>query len=426
MIWIDLTCIYGLAAQPNRSGVPQATAKLVHHLLLAAPDRVRLCIFDPFVGLWRGISPTWFAHNIWTPGHADTIQQALKPAASRLKRVLPSRFYAMIHKAITETARKNRLRRLDPVEVNAGDIILLVEGGITEEQKPQIMSAREKGARIAALIYDLLHIKHPQFFTSAQADTYSKCVSNAIRETDVLFPISANTRRDIVEYCLLERISGPPTHLLRLGDEHRFGTDPAIRPKLLPTHVKDFAVFVSTITFRKNQWLLYFAWRYLAQRSPTAAPYLVLAGSVDPSSNDFLRVVTADPLTKNRIFVLQGLSDSEISWLYEHCEFTLYPSLYEGWGLPVAESLWHGKLCISSSASSLPEVGGDLVKYFDPHNVVELAELVRRYHSSEEDRRACELTIATRFVPYPWAMTAQTLLTQLETLSPRIVLANEA
>jgi len=140
---------------------------------------------------------------------------------------------------------------------------------------------------------------------------------------------------------------------------------------------------------------------------------LVLAGSVDPSSNDFLRVVTADPLIQDRVFVLQGLSDSEIAWLYENCEFTLYPSLYEGWGLPVAESLWYGKLCITSFASSLPEIGGDLVKYFDPHNVVELADLVHRFHSNQEELRACEFAITTKFVPYPWAMTAQTLLTQL-------------
>jgi glycosyltransferase involved in cell wall biosynthesis len=321
----------------------------------------------------------------------------------------------MLHRLLTESIRKNRLRRFDAIQIKPGDTILLVEGGIPEPQKPQILSAREKGVRVAALIYDLLHLKHPQFFTSAQVDTYSQCVSNAIRGADVLFPISENTRRDILEYCLAEQISYPTTYLLRLGDEHRIGApaDTALRPKLLPAHVKTFLVYVSTVTFRKNQWLLYFAWRYLAQRSLTDVPYLVLAGSVDPSSNDFLRVVSADPLLQDRICVLQGLSDSEIAWLYQHCEFTLYPSLYEGWGLPVAESLWYGKLCIASSASSLPEIAGDLVKYFDPHNVVELAELVRRFHSNQEERRACEFAIATKFAPYSWAMSAQTLLTQL-------------
>src|SRR6266478_9970600 len=117
MIWIDLTCIYGLAAQPNRSGVSQATAKLVHHLLVAAPESVRLCILDPFVGLWREISSPWFGQNIWVPGEADTIHQALNPAASLLKRVLHISLYAMIHRAVTENVRKNRLRRLDAVEI---------------------------------------------------------------------------------------------------------------------------------------------------------------------------------------------------------------------------------------------------------------------------------------------------------------------
>jgi glycosyltransferase involved in cell wall biosynthesis len=62
------------------------------------------------------------------------------------------------------------------------------------------------------------------------------------------------------------------------------------------------------------------------------------------------------------------LSDAELQQAYRSCLFTVFPSLSEGWGLPIAESLAHGKFCVASNRTSIPEAGGDLVDYFDPLN----------------------------------------------------------
>ena len=65
----------------------------------------------------------------------------------------------------------------------------------------------------------------------------------------------------------------------------------------------------------------------------------------------------------------QILTDADLKVLYEGCLFTLFPSFYEGWGLPVTESLAFGKPCIASNRSSIPEAGGKLARYIDPNNL---------------------------------------------------------
>jgi glycosyltransferase involved in cell wall biosynthesis len=64
--------------------------------------------------------------------------------------------------------------------------------------------------------------------------------------------------------------------------------------------------------------------------------------------------------------VLENVSDAQLALLYSACYFTVFPSRAEGYGLPVAESLGAGKLCVASNATSIPEVAGDLADYFDP------------------------------------------------------------
>ncbi|MDT8349839.1 glycosyltransferase, partial [Roseomonas mucosa] len=70
-----------------------------------------------------------------------------------------------------------------------------------------------------------------------------------------------------------------------------------------------------------------------------------------------------------KIRLVRDPSDEELLALYRGCRFTLFPSLFEGWGLPVSESLALGRPCIASNRTSLPEAGGALARYFDPDDL---------------------------------------------------------
>ena len=114
---------------------------------------------------------------------------------------------------------------------------------------------------------------------------------------------------------------------------------------------------------RKNHGLLYQAWRRLILQFGAKIPPLVLAGRMGWATRDVLQQIHDDPVVRDRIIVLFDVSDEELSWLYRNCQFTLSVLHYEGWGLPVAESLVYGKYCICTNATSVPEVAGDLVDY---------------------------------------------------------------
>jgi glycosyltransferase involved in cell wall biosynthesis len=109
----------------------------------------------------------------------------------------------------------------------------------------------------------------------------------------------------------------------------------------------------------------------------------------------------------------QDCGDAELAALYRGCRFTLFPSLYEGWGLPVAESLCFGKPCLAANASSVPEIGGSLVDYFDPldlHDALRVIEAALADPAMLADR---EDAIRANFRPTPWTDTAAQLLAGL-------------
>ena len=90
---------------------------------------------------------------------------------------------------------------------------------------------------------------------------------------------------------------------------------------------------------------------------------------------------------KPYVKILNHVSDGDLALLYQYAEFTVFPSLYEGWGLPIAESLAFGKFCLASNAASIPEVGGALVEYLDPWDLPAWAERLKWYFDSP--RRGC-------------------------------------
>jgi glycosyltransferase involved in cell wall biosynthesis len=139
-----------------------------------------------------------------------------------------------------------------------------------------------------------------------------------------------------------------------------------------------FVLCVGTLEVRKNHQLLYHLWHRLVELSGDRVPPLVLAGRPNWGTAELLGQIAADPVVRGRLILLATPTDAELLWLYRHCLFTLFPSYYEGWGLPVAESLAHGKYCICSRAASLPEIAGELIDYHDPFDLVGCQQLVER------------------------------------------------
>jgi glycosyltransferase involved in cell wall biosynthesis len=98
-------------------------------------------------------------------------------------------------------------------------------------------------------------------------------------------------------------------------------------------------------------------------------PILVFVGMIGWGVSEMLSEISSNRMLAKHIKILNDVSDAEVTCLYDGCKFTVYPSNYEGWGLPIAESLARGKFCLASDTSSLPEVGLEYVKYLPTYRL---------------------------------------------------------
>jgi glycosyltransferase involved in cell wall biosynthesis len=163
-----------------------------------------------------------------------------------------------------------------------------------------------------------------------------------------------------------------------------------------------FVLAVGTLEPRKNLPRLVAAYRLLDEHLQREHP-LVVVGSLgwgaDPTV-DSLRALG------ERSRVLGHVTDATLAELYRRCAVFCYPSLYEGFGLPVLEAMAAGAAVLTSPVSALPEVGGDAVRYADPHDSADIAKQLE--HLLESPRVRAELGAAARerAAEFDWSRTA--------------------
>jgi glycosyltransferase involved in cell wall biosynthesis len=168
---------------------------------------------------------------------------------------------------------------------------------------------------------------------------------------------------------------------------------------------------VSSIDIRKNQTFLLPIWsRLIRELGREATPDLLLIGKNGHRSHEFLSLLAESAELKGKIIVLNRVRDQELAWYYQRALFTVFPSLAEGWGFPVAESLSFGKVCVSSEIDSIREVGGDLVSYVAANDVGSAYKLIKGLIVNPAERARLESLIANRYQPTQWATAANVIL----------------
>ncbi|MCQ9154134.1 glycosyltransferase family 4 protein [Acidomonas methanolica] len=231
--------------------------------------------------------------------------------------------------------------------------------------------------RFALLLYDIIPLRRPEWCDRNLVKAFRNWFQNVLPLADVLLSISRTTALDVERYVAETGLSlraGVRTIPLGTG----FGRPPVPEwTGRLPPR-RSFALIVSTIEARKNHLLLFRIWRELLDVMPREkVPTLVFAGRVGWLVADLMQQLKNADWLDGKILLVEAPSDGELAALYEDCLFTLYPSLYEGWGLPVTESLAHGTPCLAADKTSIPEAGGTLARYFDPDNLHDALRAVR-------------------------------------------------
>lgn len=169
-----------------------------------------------------------------------------------------------------------------------------------------------------------------------------------------------------------------------------------------------FWLNVGTIEPRKNQRMLAEAYaRYLAVTTDPMP--LVLAGGKGWLMEDFQRHL--DDLGISPHVVMTGyVSDEELIWLYRNCYANLYPSLFEGFGLPVLEGMQFGAATLCSNSSSLPEVAGPAAILLEPEDTEEWAQAMLRLAALPAERNDLSVRAVAQAATFDWTKSAAALL----------------
>ncbi len=297
----------------------------------------------------------------------------------------------------------SEMRQEEALELFDGDVIisagLLWDGNFLElvyalKQTKQIL--------VAQILYDIVPIIIPEFCVPGMNIRFPKFLLDAAWTADAFYCISDCTLRDVGKYLREHALPEPRLLRVELGaDLLRHRDQKATLGRTLKSG--KFVVYVSTIEPRKNHAMLFHVWRSLYETSRESLVPLIIVGRQGWNSSDLITMIqAAEHLHPQYIRIMTEVSDADLDWLYRNASFTVYPSLYEGWGLPVAESLARGKFCIAANASSIPEVGAGLAELIDPLDVIAWTQAIRHYLQAPQEVAARESTIRQEYRTVSW------------------------
>lgn len=302
---------------------------------------------------------------------AATTQKYYKTIAKRIKHSsnLANKTIDVGVSLLRKVPREGEQKALVAVDISGGDKLFILADwhGSDTNFIEYIQQLKLQDIQLIQICYDMLPIATPQYsghattsFTNYAEKIYPLC--------DKIITISRHTKKDLLAWFAQEAVSPPLIEVMRLGDDFKKTSQSQPTDEGFTSHYeisKAYVLCVGTIEARKNHTLLYYAYKLAADRGITL-PTLVIVGRKGWLAGDICEIMSSDPTVKDKFVFLQNATDNQLGWLYEHCLFSVYPSFYEGWGLPVAESIAYGVPCLASNSSSIPEIAGDLIDYFTP------------------------------------------------------------
>ena len=230
----------------------------------------------------------------------------------------------------------------------------------------------QQGIKATLIIHDLIPIAHPEWFPTDANKRTLESIVYSVTKNDQVVCVSESTRHDLLTYrtdLLQEQV-----HVAHLAGADVFTPTPltdTLRQRI--GIAGEYILSVCTLEPRKNLQSVVSAYEYMLQQSSTAIPQLVLVGAIGWKSGDLIKQI--DDLNtrySNQIITTGYIEDEELAQLYTDASMFVYPSLYEGFGLPPLEAMQCGCPVITSSVSSLPEVVGDAGVTVAPTDVMAL------------------------------------------------------
>jgi glycosyltransferase involved in cell wall biosynthesis/cytochrome c-type biogenesis protein CcmH/NrfG len=323
-----------------------------------------------------------------------------------------SQLFLALHKAaesgdeIFEEDLQNFLDQLDDPELpknhldtqlQKNDVILVNLGSSwwVENYFLKIRELRKQyGIRYVPMIHDVIPLTASKHCAERLVEEFCQWFSTLPFEVDGAVTNSQWSAVDVRHHVsdFLPEVVFPIQPIALNGDMRRDFSSRAVAVKDTIAHLipagASFVLCVGTLESRKNHLLLFKAWdRLLAKYDASDVPVLVCLGKAGWLFDEAAEFLRANRLLNSRILLLSSVTDQSLVALYQESLFTLFNSFYEGWGLPVTESLSFGTLPLVACNTSLSEAGGRAAVYFRSDDLDDLHDKLETLIFNAEARK---------------------------------------
>jgi len=255
-------------------------------------------------------------------------------------------------------------------------------------------------------IHDLSLLLYPETHRVRSVNRARRRLPTMVRTADAIITPTESVRRE-----LCQQLNAPPEKVFAIPEAARecfqpmeFTDTEGVRLRLGVG--EEFLLAVGTIEPRKNLMVLLNAFEEVTRARPEGTLQLVIAGGSGWLSGPLLQAIKKSPV-RDRILLTDYLQDDDLRALYASCLAFIYPSIYEGFGLPPLEAMACGAPVIVSKIPALAETTGEAAWHFDPQNMGELTKKILGLLGDGNARQNLSIAGERRATEFSWEKTAR-------------------
>lgn len=310
---------------------------------------------------------------------------------------------------------QNEVIEQKDIVIEKGDILLLLDSTWHLSIWEQVKSIKDRGVRVVSIVYDIIPISHPKFCDDHLVLVFKKWFENSINYVDEYIAISNTVKSNLKEYLIEnypQKVKNLKFDYFYLGGDFikkQTYNNIKINKRLKQVfNSTSTYLIVSTIEPRKNHKYLLDTFDKLWAENLNIN--LCIVGRVGWKIEDLMHRIENHILYNKNLFVFSTLNDLELQYCYNSAKMLLFPSIVEGYGLPIIESLSNSLPVFASDTPIHREVGGDKIDYFDINRVDDLVEKIKDIEKngiSKEFREFKDIKIIS------WKESAEMLLEKI-------------
>ena len=239
------------------------------------------------------------------------------------------------------------------------------------------VSNKETGIPVVSTILDIQHEYYPQFFDSAELEHRRKFYREIVKKAETVTCISDYTKRT---FCEKYGYPEERAHTIYIAIQNRFEQEDTRILTKLDLNNREYIVYPANFWEHKNHKLLLTAFARYALENSNA--FLVLTGNPLEKETYYKDLIKGLKI-EEKVVITGYVTTEELFSILKNAKGLIFPSLFEGFGIPVVEAMQQRLLIACSNATSLPEIGCNSIFYFDPRKPDEIVNGIRYLYENE-------------------------------------------